>query len=340
MKIKSERELMMDLMSRAIKDKDPNMVIRRLQDDKAFAIYSKVQDGRLCKNPYYYYILIDVITQKINPDHFNTINNLIRFYNDLDKGINIPMQYHLKDMFHPIIIKDNKDNVLEKLIKFDYQEFCTIGSTMTVDNYITEDDEYNLISILHKCTEFIRDNKNIANLSTTNNYLQNRFEFALTILDEYASKDEVLIKAITEDLYGCKIFDCECKVDTDYYANIYTKSNKILIKHKCPSCEREIIHPDDFTLYYTGVPLLHWKVNHDTNEISNIKDVFTKYLKGSYDYRHFKFDNPDKENYDYRIFQKYLIPILWFDFEEISYIDTKLVNIRCNDCGESLAVIG
>lgn len=44
MKMKTERDLMMKLMSKAIMEQNPNMVIRRLQNKKAFAIYSKVKD--------------------------------------------------------------------------------------------------------------------------------------------------------------------------------------------------------------------------------------------------------------------------------------------------------
>ena len=53
MKMETERDLNMKLMSKAIMRKNPNMVIRRLQKDKAFAIYTKVKDESGVVYPYY-----------------------------------------------------------------------------------------------------------------------------------------------------------------------------------------------------------------------------------------------------------------------------------------------
>ena len=120
MKMETERDLNMKLMSKAIMRKNPNMVIRRLQKDKVFVIYTKVKD-EYYGNPYYYYILIDIITEKINPDYFNTIKNLTRFIDDIDKGIEIPESHNLKSMFQSIVTRDDKADVLEKLIKFNHR---------------------------------------------------------------------------------------------------------------------------------------------------------------------------------------------------------------------------
>ena len=163
MKMETERDLNMKLMSKAIMRKNPNMVIRRLQKDKAFVIYTKVKDESY-GNPYYYYILIDIITEKINPKYFNTIKNFTRFIDDLDKGIAISESYHLKSMFSLIITRDDKDDILEKLIKFNHREFFNIV-TMVVDDYTTKDDVYNLIAMMYKCTDFISTYRKLANLN-------------------------------------------------------------------------------------------------------------------------------------------------------------------------------
>lgn len=336
MKMETERDRMMKLMSKAIMYQNPNMVIRRLQDDQAFVIYSKAKDES-CGNPYYYYILIDVITQKTNPDYFKTINNLIRFHNDLDKGIEIPESYHLRNMFHPLFTRDNKGDILEKLIKFNHREFCTIG-TMVVDDYTTKDDVYNLISMLHKCTDFCREHKKISNLD--NPHLYDHFKYALATVDKYASEDEVLTKAITENLYGYKINDVGRAADTGYFASISSNPDKILIKHQCPSCKDFITNPGDFTLYYTGVLLFHQAIDVDKKIVETTREDKYRYLKGEYVYHQINFNDPNRDKHSNAIFEKYLIPILWFDFENVNYVNTKLTNIRCDNCGKSLVVIG
>lgn len=342
MKMETERDLNMKLMSKAIMRKNPNMVIRRLQKDKAFVIYTKVKDES-CENPYYYYILIDIITEKINPSHFNTIKNLTRFIDDIDKGVEIPESYHLKSMFSSIITRDDKDDVLEKLIKFNHREFFNIR-TMIVDNYTTKDDVYNLLAMMYKCTDCISDYRKMTDLNISHSHIYDHFKFTSVIMDEYASKDKILTKSITENLYGCKISDRE--LDDKYFATVFIKSGKILIKQSCYECEDIVTNPGNFILYYLALAIHripHWKVNNDNTtgsiEYEYTRDKCYRYLKGEYTPYTFRFDNPNT-THGTVVFEKYLIPIVWFNFEEISYITSKLVNIRCDHCGKSLAVFG
>lgn len=339
MKMETERDLNMKLMNKAIMRKNPNMVIRRLQKDKAFVIYTKVKD-EFCGNPYYYYILIDIITEKINPNYFNTIKNLTRFIDDIDKGVEIPESYTLKSMFQSIITRDDKDDVLEKLIKFNHSEFFNIG-TMIVDNYTTKDDVYNLMAIMYKCTDFISDYRKKADLNISHSHIYKHFKFTLGRLDEYASKDKILTKVITENLYGCKISDRE--LDDKYFATVFNKSGKLLIKQSCYECEDIVTNPGSFILYYLALAIHHiphWKVNNDdTDIIENIRDKCYRYLKGEYTPYTFTFNDPNTTHSSV-VFEKYLIPIVWFNLEEINYITAKLVNVRCDHCGKSLAVFG
>ena len=340
MKMETERDLNIKLMSKAIMRKNPNMVIRRLQKDKVFVIYTKVKDEAYAVDPYYYYILIDIITEKINPDYFNTIKNLTRFIDDIDKGVEIPESYHLKSMFSSIITRDDKDDILEKLIKFNHREFFNIV-TMVVDDYTTKDDVYNLIAMMYKCTDFISNYRKMANLNPSHPHMYDHFKFTLAIMDEYASKDKALVKAITENLYGCKISDRE--LDDKYFAAIITDYNDLLIKQSCYECEDTITNPGNFILYYIALAIHHiphWKANNDDADIiENTSDRGYRYLKGEYTPYTFTFNDPNTTlNND--IFEKYLIPIVWFNLEEINYINAKLADIRCDNCGKSLMVFG
>ena len=138
------RQSVINLMSKTIVDVKPEVVIRRLQNDEAFAVYANVDSPdaisnvirNIISNTRRYTVLIAIITQKSNPNYFNSIKNLIRFNDDFDKGVAIPESHHLKNMFHFVFVRDDKGNILEKLIKFNHNEFCNVG-TMVVDNYTT-----------------------------------------------------------------------------------------------------------------------------------------------------------------------------------------------------------
>lgn len=61
------RETTINVMSKAIVNSNPKMVIRRLQDDNAFVIYANI-NGIDTITPTQYTILIDIVTEKTKPD--------------------------------------------------------------------------------------------------------------------------------------------------------------------------------------------------------------------------------------------------------------------------------
>ena len=181
----------------------------------------------------------------------------------------------------------------------------------------------------------------MANLNPSHPHMYDHFKFTLAIMDEYASKDKALVKTITENLYGCKISDR--KLDNKYFATIITDYDKLLIKKSCYECEDIVTNPGSFILYYLALAIYHiprWNANNDDKDIiENTRDKCYRYLKGEYTPYTFTFNDPNTTlNND--IFEKYLIPIVWFNLEKINYITAKLVNIRCNHCGKSLAEFG
>ena len=134
------RQSVINVMSKAIVNTNPKMVIRRLQADNAFAIYSNVETTNRIGNTYKHTILIDIVTEKTKPEFFKTIKNIIK---DLEN----PRPHYYTSLFHSVIVKDNDDNVIEKLIKFDY-------STFSFKYYkLDADDEFNIVKMLYNCTE-------------------------------------------------------------------------------------------------------------------------------------------------------------------------------------------
>ena len=72
------KETTIHVMSKVIVNTNPKMVIRRLQDDNAFAIYSNVDTTDRIGNTYKHTILIDIVTEKTKPEFFKTIKNIIK----------------------------------------------------------------------------------------------------------------------------------------------------------------------------------------------------------------------------------------------------------------------
>ena len=134
------RQSVINVMSKAIVNSNPKMVIRRLQDDNAFAMYSNVDTTDRIGNTYKHTILIDIVTEKTKPEFFKTIKNIIK---DLEN----PRPHYYTSLFHSVIVKDNDDNVIEKLIKFDYSNFSFKYYKLDAD------DEFNIVKMLYNCTE-------------------------------------------------------------------------------------------------------------------------------------------------------------------------------------------
>ena len=300
-------------------DTNPKMVIRRLQDDNAFAIYSNVDTTDTVGNKYKYMVLIAIITQKSNPEYFNSIKNLIRFNDDFDKGVAIPESHYLKNIFNSVFVRDNKGNILEKLIKFNHHEFCNVG-TMVVDDYTTADDVYNLISILYKCAGFLIDYEYMFNkFFPKSPYTY--FKYGVFLMDNKAAEDEILHKVIIDDLFGYQIIDHE-----DKFAELKNNSQSIMYETECsnPLCNKNECEGclTDTVLYYTAK-----SSSNDTD-----KEV---YLKGEFSYLLMTYNDANVVN----AIKRYLIPRTWFDFEEVHYYYAKINNMVYDNCGRSLCAI-
>lgn len=330
METKTERDLTVKLMSGDIQDRQTKIVIRRLQDDQAFAIYNKVKDES-SGNPYYYYILIDIITQRMNPKYFDVIKRLTRIYNDFNETQILDARF-LTYLFRPIYTKDDEGNVIEKLIEFNYDMLSGI-KVMIVDNYITEDDAFNLIEMVYKYSEFIKYNAKIHHLNTEFDSFYTRFRFSMVTMDEHASNDEVLAKTITEDLYGYQI-TTSLNTRKDYSGYISRKSgDRMLIKHTCPICGKDIAIPNNLVLYYKTLPIFYLYDMKTKNDEANKSPRYV-YLKG--EHTHYRLDF--KESRDTLIKTKYIIPTIWFSFEEVNFTKAELTHVRCDKCGELLTI--
>lgn len=328
------RQSVINLMSKTIVNVKPEVVIRRLQNDEAFAVYANVDSPdaisnvirNITSNTRRYTVLIAIITQKSNPNYFNSIKNLIRFNDDFDKGVAIPESHHLKNMFHLVFVRDDKGNILEKLIKFNHNEFCNVG-TMVVDNYTTTDDVINLISMLYKCAEFIVDDNcmllNELFFTTKSPYTY--FKYGAFLMDNQAAEDEILHKVITDDLYGYQVIYHEDKLielKNNSQSIMYETgcSNKLCSRNNNDDCNNNydgcLV---DIVLYYTA------KSSLDTD-----KEV---HLKGEFAYLLFTYNG---ETTIANATKRYIIPRTWFDFEKVHYYDAKINNIVYDNCGRSL----
>ena len=201
------REYFIKSMTEDIINEKPKMIIRRLQNDNAFAIYIKIKskdESDVLRNNV---ILIDIITEKSEPDFFKTIKKIIKAINN-DKGLTITQSNYFLALFYDVEVKDKMGNVIEKLIEFDQSIFSTIGGIPGLNEYIDSDDEFNITKMLHICAKTIRSNnfnEPDSWLCPPNRFRYTFFKYGLVLLDSKAADDEILNKVITEDLYGYQI---------------------------------------------------------------------------------------------------------------------------------------
>lgn len=317
------REVMINTMKETIIHENPKMIIRRLQNDNAFVIYIKIKskdEFDVLRNRI---VLIDIITEKSNPGLFRTIKKIIKVINN-DEKIIISKSNYLLSLFHPVEIKDNKDNVIENLIEFDQSTFYALDNTPVANVDIASDDandEFNIVQTLYACAEVIRDNnfnEPSSWLCHANKSPYTYFRYGLFLMDNRLAGDGILHKVITDDLYGYQI-----TYDTNNrYGKIQNESESIYYKLKChdESCELlsngNIDWLHHIALYYTA------KASKNSTRLI--------YLKGEYASWALFYNG-----YTYTT-KQYIVPRTWFDFNEIYYYDIKLKNVVCDNCGRNL----
>ena len=307
------RQSVINVMSKANVNTNPKMVIRRLQDDNAFAIYSNVDVTDRVGNTYKCTILIDIVTEKTKPGFFKTIKNII-------KVLENPRPHYYSSLFHSVIVKDDDDNVIEKLIKFDHRAFSFKVYNLNADKYIDQDDKFNILKMLYNCTEFlIKYNSNFDKFFPANKSTYSYFTYGFLFMDNQAAEDEILAKVITDDLYGYRLTydnDTNC-------ATFKNRTQTIGFKTECPNelckCTSESHCLVDVILYYTA----------DSSLNCNKK----VYLQGEFAYMPISFNTSNSD-----IFERYIIPKTRFDLEYMHVYDAKLDYIACSNCGRDLVI--
>lgn len=317
------REYFIKSMTEDIIDEKPKMIIRRLQNDNAFAIYIKIKSKDksgilLLRNNV---ILIDIITEKSEPDFFKTIKNIIKSINN-DEGLTIIQSNYFLALFYDVEVKDKMGNVIEKLIKFDHRTFSTLGGIPSLNEYIDSDDEFNIIKMLHVCAKTIKSN----NFNEPDSWLcpENRFrytffKYGLVLLDSKAADDEVLNKVITDDLYGYRItYDTENR-----YGKIQNESESVYYKLDCHDKSCKFLLNGDIDWLHNIV--LYYTAKRSKNS------EYTVYLKGEFTTLSLFY----KSDTCYTA-KQYIMPRTWFDFEDMYYYDIKIKNVVCDNCGRNL----
>lgn len=298
------RETTINVMSKAIVNTNPKMVIRRLQNDNAFAIYSNVDATDRIGNTYTHTILIDIVTEKTKPAFFNTIKNII-------KVIEKPRPHYFSSLFHSVIIKDNDNNVIEKLIKFDHRAF-----SFKDYNLDDVDDEFNIVKMLYNCTEFlIEHNSMFDRFFPASKSAYSYFRYGFVLMDNQAAEDEMLAKVITDDLFGYRY------IEDPKHTKLKNSTQEIYYKTKCPNELCKSINADicllDVVLYYAAE--------------SSLIDNKELYLQGEFAYIPISFNTSKRD-----IVKLYIIPRTWFNFEDIQIYNAKIDYITCGNCGRSL----
>ena len=307
------RETAIKVMRKVVVDVSPKVVIRRLQNDNAFVIYTNVNDSDTI-TPNQYTILIDIVTEKTKPDFFKTIKKMIRILNS-DEEIKNSESHSYVPVFYSVSVKDAKGDIIEKLIKFN-------SIDMVLPKGISADDEFNIVEMMYNCADFIKSHKYMLDkLYPANRSDYKYFRYSFAIMNQNAANDKILEKVITEDLYGYHIsYDDKLTKQGKYELRRGDEHIPYFYECKNKLCNR--LHDDDclidMVLYYIAKSTLSF------NEV---------FIKGEFIYSPLGF----VEDEDFHIVERYLIPRTWFDFEGLMYVyDAKIGNIVCNNCGKSL----
>lgn len=318
------RETAIKVMRKVVVDVSPKVIIRRLQNDNAFVIYSNVNNSDTI-TPNQYTILIDIVTEKTKPDFFKTIKKMIRI-SDSDEEIENLKSHSYVPMFYSASVKDVKGDTIEKLIKFNsidmvIPKYNSVKDSHT-DDCIDSDDKFNIVEMMYNCADFIKSHKYMLDkLYPANRSDYKYFRYSFAIMNQNAANDKILEKVITEDLYGYHI-SCDDKLTKQGKYELRRGDEYIPYFYKCKNklCNR--LHDDDclidLVLYYIAKSTLSF------NEV---------FIKGEFIYSPLGFI----EDEDFHIVERYLIPRTWFDFEGLMYVyDAKIGDIVCNNCGKSL----
>ena len=307
------RETAIKVMRKVVVDVSPKVVIRRLQNDNAFVIYTNVNDSDTI-TPNQYTILIDIVTEKTKPDFFKTIKKMIRILNS-DEEIKNSKSHSYVPVFYSVSVKDAKGDTIEKLIKFN-------SIDMVLPKGISADDEFNIVEMMYNCADYIKTHKYMLDkLYPANRSDYKYFRYSFAIMNQNAANDKILEKVITEDLYGYHIsYDDKLTKQGKYELRSGDEHIPYFYECKNKLCNR--LHDDDclidMVLYYI------------TKSTLSFNEVF---IKGEFMYSPLGFI----EDEDFNIVERYLIPRTWFDFEGLMYVyDAKIGDIVCNNCGKSL----
>ena len=307
------RETAIKVMRKVVVDVSPKVVIRRLQNDNAFVIYTNVNDSDTI-TPNQYTILIDIVTEKTKPDFFKTIKKMIRILNS-DEEIKNSESHSYVPVFYSVSVKDAKGDIIEKLIKFN-------SIDMVLPKGISADDEFNIVEMMYNCADYIKTHKYMLDkLYPANRSDYKYFRYSFAIMNQNAANDKILEKVITEDLYGYHIsYDDKLTKQGKYELRSGDEHIPYFYECKNKLCNR--LHDDDclidMVLYYIAKSTLSF------NEV---------FIKGEFIYSPLGF----VEDEDFHIVERYLIPRTWFDFEGLMYVyDAKISDIVCNNCGKSL----
>ena len=307
------RETAIKVMRKVVVDVSPKVVIRRLQNDNAFVIYTNVNDSDTI-TPNQYTILIDIVTEKTKSDFFKTIKKMIRILNS-DEEIKNSESHSYVPVFYSVSVKDAKGDTIEKLIKFN-------SIDMVLPKGISADDEFNIVEMMYNCADYIKTHKYMLDkLYPANRSDYKYFRYSFAIMNQNAANDKILEKVITEDLYGYHIsYDDKLTKQGKYELRSGDEHIPYFYECKNKLCNR--LHDDDclidMVLYYI------------TKSTLSFNEVF---IKGEFMYSPLGFI----EDEDFNIVERYLIPRTWFDFEGLMYVyDAKIGDIVCNNCGKSL----
>ena len=368
------RESFINSMTEDIIDERPKMIIRRLQNDNAFAIYIKIKskdESDVLRNNI---VLIDIITEKSEPDFFKTIKKIIKVINN-DKGLTITQSNYFLALFYNVELKDKMGNVIEKLIEFDNRIFSTLGGIPGPNDYIDSDDEIKLSesnyflslfynvevkdkigNVIEKFIEFDhRTFSTLGGIPGSNDGIDPNDEFNILQMLHVCAKTIRSNNFNEPDPWLCPPYR---------FQYTFFKYGLVLLDSK--AADDEVLNKvitDDLHGYQITYDQnnRYGKIQNESESVYyklDCHDKSCKMLNGNIDWLHnivLYYTAKRSKNSKHTVYLKgefttwslfynsdtcttkqYIIPRTWFDFEEEYYYDIKIKNVVCDNCGRNL----
>ena len=322
--------------------KNPEIVIRRLNDDRAFACYYKGDYKNQSGKTHKLWTFSLLVTSNSTSDLYNALMHLITAHDRHDERYNKNSEFILQQ-FHFYKVYNDGGDCIDKRIQFTISPIelpLDFDNTASEDDIITKNDikaiNGFITDIRYEMYDDDHYNDLIHMMINDTNYTSNMRILTAYSLSEDRLKDNDYMNAMMRCLNGTMI--------SKYHYKSHSNETQMWCKN-CNHMYNALMNH----YYYMGNRVIHNtlttpKNTKDERKVLNITKIGSHecvkgvigrevdFLINYDDERKDKEDNTNTDNFDFH--DRYLlVPSTIYDMDIINESDMKLRYIRCYNCG-------